>query len=407
MPRLSLIAVPLAALILVSPRVGADPPLTLDRALALARERAPAARAARLRIEEAHGQLAGARPLLAANPMLSGGLGRRRDAAGGGSLEARIELVQPIELGGQRGARIGAARAAVSAATADAEAAVLELQVDVAAAFYRALAARERARIAATAEATATRSVQALERRHQLGDVAVLDVNVAKTARARAFAQARAAVGLHHAAEADLRGLLGLAGDAAIALAGDLRDPRRYQLEALVERSKDRPEIRALLAEADQAHAEAALGRAARWPTVGLGAAYERDDGADVVLGVASLELPLFSRGQALRATGAARARRLGLEADASRARAVIQVRAAHAVYEERLRAARALEEALPLADENDELARKSHEAGQLSLADWLVVRRDALETRLAYVDELLAAAEAGIVLAARAGVSP
>jgi cobalt-zinc-cadmium efflux system outer membrane protein len=407
---LAIVVPTILVLVLPSRPLLADPPLTLDRALALARERGPTAHAARLRIEEARGQIAGARPLLGANPTISGGLGRRlgKDAATEASaFEGHVELLQPIELGGQRGARRAAASAAVAAAAASAEATILALEAKVATAFYQALAATQRGQVLEAAEAVASRSAQALERRHQLGDVPVLDVNLAKAVRARAFAQVRAAAGERLQAEADLRRLLGLAGDVPLVPAGDLRDRRRYQLEALVERAQDRADVRALIAEAEQAQAQAALGRAGRWPTLGLGAAYERDDGADVVLGLLSVELPVFARGQELDVTGKARARRLRLEADAGRSSAVMAVRTAHAIYQERLRGARALEEALPLVAENEDLARKSYEAGQLSLADWLVVRRENVETQLAFVDELLATAEAGIAVAASAGISP
>ena len=48
------------------------------------------------------------------------------------------------------------------------------------------------------------------------------------------------------------------------------------------------------------------------------------------------------------------------------------------------------LEEAVPLVEGTEELARKSFEAGQLSLAEWLVVRREAVETRLDYLEQAL-----------------
>lgn len=404
-----LAAAPCAALLMIAPALRADPPLTLDRALALAREQSPLARAARLRIDEARGLLAGAQPLLADNPSVSGGLGRRR--SGGSfaahSLEGNLELVQPIRLGGERAARLDGAKAAIGAETASAAATVLQIETQVALAFYRALGAGERANLGQLAEANALLSVQALERRHRLGDVPVLDVNVAKTARARASAHMRAAQAARLAAESELRRLLGLAPEAPLALAGDLYDRRRYPLDQLMARAQDRPDVRALLAEVQQAEAEAALGRAARWPTLGLGAAYARDQGDDIFLGLLEIEVPLFAHGQQQRAVGEARAQRLRLEAANTRASALIAVRAAHAVYREHDQAAQTLAEALPLALENDELAQKSYEAGQLSLADWLVVRRDTVDTRLEYITQQVAAAEAGVALAASAGVSP
>jgi cobalt-zinc-cadmium efflux system outer membrane protein len=165
--------------------------------------------------------------------------------------------------------------------------------------------------------------------------------------------------------------------------------------------------VRRQLAEARQAQAEAAMGDADRWPGVSLGAAYERDEGADIVLGILGLQLPLFQRGQGERAVGQARARRLRLEAEAATRSGAAVIQAAQAAHEQRLAAARALETVLPSLDGTEELARKSHEAGQLSLAEWMVVRREAVETRLEYLQQLLGAAEAGVALANLAGVSP
>jgi cobalt-zinc-cadmium efflux system outer membrane protein len=51
----------------------------------------------------------------------------------------------------------------------------------------------------------------------------------------------------------------------------------------------------------------------------------------------------------------------------------------------------------LPGLDENERLARRSFEVGELSLPDLLVVRREFLETRLQYLDALGDAAVASI----------
>ena len=179
-----------------------------------------------------------------------------------------------------------------------------------------------------------------------------------------------------------------------------------YDLALLLRRAGDCPETRALLAEARSARAEEDLGRAERWPRLGIGAAFEREGSEDVLLGTLSLELPIFQRGQGLRASAQARARRLTQQAEAARRSAQAAVRAAFGALEERLAAVRALEEVLPLVQDNEALAAKSYEAGQLSLADWMVVRREALETRSDHVDRLLDAAEARVALALAAGVS-
>jgi outer membrane protein, heavy metal efflux system len=403
-------ALAVCSLLTASVHAQPAPGLTLDRALELMRA-GPAAQALRLRADEARGQLVGARRL-GDNPSLTGALGPRLGAAGESRrIEGAVDLMVPLDLAGQRGARVRGAEAALAAEQAGAEAALRRAEAELALAFFRTLAGGQRERVAAAAEADARQAADALARRHQLRDVALLDVNIGRGVLARATALRESARADRLGGEAELQRLL--AGAPAsddgrpLALAADLRDQRRFSLPALLARAQDRADVRALLAEAQEARAEVDLGRAARWPRVALGASYERDEGADVVRGVLNLELPLFERGQGLRAAGAARARRLALEAEVARRGAVINVRGAHAAHQARLAAAQTLEQALPLMDQNDELARKGYQAGELSLAAWMLVRREALDTRLEYLDRLLEAAEAGVALAAAAGVSP
>jgi cobalt-zinc-cadmium efflux system outer membrane protein len=412
MPRRSLpaSAAIMAACWFVQPGAArAQNQLTLEQALAVAREKAPAVQAARLEIEEARGRVTTARPLFATNPALGGAVGKRF-AGGAGpdlGLEARVELSQSLELGGQRAARLAGARAALDGGVATAEAVLRETEAAVAQAFYRALHAAERLKLATSVEDALRSSAEALDRRFRAGDVPALQLNVAKTAHARAAAQVRDARAREVAALADLRRLLGLDPAASLSVAGDLREQKRYELAELLTRAGDRPDARALLAQAREARAGEALGRAERWPGVGVGAIYERHEGADILLGALTLELPLFQTGAGLRQTADARARRLGLAAEASRRSAIGAVQAAYAVHQHRLAAVSTLAEVLPLVTDNLDLARKSYESGQIALTEWLLVRREALEAMSAYTDELLEAAEAGIAVALAAGVSP
>jgi len=55
--------------------------------------------------------------------------------------------------------------------------------------------------------------------------------------------------------------------------------------------------------------------------------------------------------------------------------------------------------------DENDALARRSFEVGQISLPELLLVQRELVETRLEYLNRQLEVAEAAIEQDAAAGV--
>ena len=400
-------AAALAATVLVWPWIGLteERTLTLDQAFALARERAPVLTSARTRVDEARGRLLGASALLRENPILESGAGLRR-AAQRDSLDVAVGLAQTLELGGRRGARIAAAEADVARASAGGDDALRLVLRDVALAFHRALHAAERLVLATAAERLAAETLRVAERRHAAGDVPILDVNVARTALARARSGRGAAEALRDTGLGELNVLLGLGPPESVAGArGDLAALRTFDLGELLTSARDHPDLSALQAEIREAEAGERLGGAMRWPDLGLGLRYEREEGASVGLGTLSLTLPVFERGQGLRAESSARARRLRQELEAGRRAAEVEVRAAFAAYGRRVEAARELERnAVPLLDENETLARRSYEAGALGLIELLLVRRESLEAREEYLERLLDAAVAGIELEASAG---
>ena len=61
--------------------------------------------------------------------------------------------------------------------------------------------------------------------------------------------------------------------------------------------------------------------------------------------------------------------------------------------------------EALPSLADNEILARRSFEEGEIGLAELLLVRREAFELRNVYTERLLQAAIADIELQFQAGV--
>jgi cobalt-zinc-cadmium efflux system outer membrane protein len=397
----------MAGVAALGPRAGAaqDGTFTLDQALARARERAPALVAARAQVDEARARLVGASVLLHDNPVVDGAAGPHQNGSGF-LTDYEVGVSQTFEVAGQRGARMDGAEAGVArelAATDDATRRVLR---DTAAAFLRGLYAAEQLRLAEAAQALAVETRQLAERRHQAGDIAVLDVNVATAAQARARADVEGRRAAQTAALGELRLLLGMAAHEPLALRGDLRDRQRFELGALLERAPERPDLQALQADGRAADADQRLGAAAQWPTVGLGARYHKDQGENVALGGVTLGLPVFERGQGARAEAAARSRRVEFALEAGRREVDVEVRTAFEVYERRAAAVDALErDALPGLDDNQTLARRSYEAGQLSLAEFLLIRRELLGTRVEYVDRLLEAALAGVDLEASAGV--
>jgi len=378
--------------------------LTFAQALAQARERAPAVLIARARIDEARGRLAGARVRFRENPTIDAATGPRFTEAGTLN-DVDLGISQIFETGGQRSARIAGAQAAISAETASAADAARIAVRDVALAFARAVHAQERVVLLSRAEDLASGIVTVAERRFAAGDIAVLDVNVARTARSRAQAARFAADAARRAAVGELQQLLGVSAERTV-VDGTLQRPQGADLQRLIATVNDRPDIRALQASIADAESDLRLGRGLRRPDVGIGARMKREEGHHAVLGELVLTLPVFNRGQELQSVGAARASRLRVELDARRNAALAELRTLYEVAVTRESALAAIEqESLAALDENERLASRSFDVGQISLPEMLLIRREIVETRLEYLDRLLEAAEAALARDAAAGV--
>ena len=287
--------------------------------------------------------------------------------------------------------------AAVAATTRD----VLQTAATL---FYQALYAAERIRYLAASTDLAERIFDVADRRVRAGDLAVLDVNVARAARARARAE-------REAGEAEQAAVLGALGvllrmDGPVAVRGDLGVTLPPDLATLTQSVEQRPELRVLEAAIRETDADLALAKALARPNYGLGLRYQREGGDQIVLGGLTVTLPMFSKGQEVGATGAARGARLRAELDAVRTRVRIELQSVVAAYERRVAAARVLEtEALPGLDDTDALTTRSFDAGQIGLPDVLLIRRELLDTRFQYLSALLEAALARVAVDATAGV--
>jgi outer membrane protein, heavy metal efflux system len=379
--------------------------MTLDQALARARQRAPQILAAQDRIDEARGRLRGASILLQENPTFEVSAGPRLSQSGNVT-DYDVSLGQSFELGGRRASRIAGAQAAVERETATSRDVLRRLLRDVSFGFVRSLAAKERLRLAEASSTIAAELFQSMNRRYQAGDVPILDVNLARNSAARARAEVSSAQAAYASAVGDLRVLLGMSAIESLDLTGDLHDRRRFDLPPLLAHAGERPDLRALEAERREAQADVRLGDGLRWPTIAPAFSYKRDSGDRVVQGGVSFTLPAFSRGQELQVVGQARGRRLDRELDATRRSIAVEVSTAYDVYNHQVAAVEELErDALPSLDENETLARRSFEEGEIGLAELLLVRRDAFETRTVYLERLLDAAIAGVELEFRAGV--
>lgn len=367
--------------------------LTLDDVLARARTRAGAVTVARARVAEVEAGTVDAALRLRENPVIEVAAGPRSGAAGP-STAFEIGAFQQFENGGRRAARVAGAAAATDRARADADEIVRHTAFEAALAFVEGIAARERLHLAEEADAVSRDLLAATERRHALGDIAAIDLNLARIEAARTGAALRAARAELTAAVGTLRAVLQIAAAEPIELRGTLELPPPPSIEELRPALLARSDLAAMRAEVREAEAEIQMARALGRADLGVRVAYEREDASNVVLGGLTVALPAFQRGQGLLAAGSARASRARIELEMRAERAEAELDSAYAAYSQRVDAADTLaREALPNVADNEALARRSYEAGELNLMEMLLLRRDALDTRMTLIDRRLDAA--------------
>lgn len=390
----------------ISPSIaGQETTLTLGQAMDLARQRAPLILSAKGRIEEARGRLAGALVRFRDNPLIEFDAGPR--FLPNGRLAAiDVGVSQNLELGGKRDARIEGAQAGIARETAVSEDTLRGLLRDVGSAFLRALWAEKRLSLLQSSEKLAADFLATAQKRRDAGDIADLELNLAKTSAVRARSEVRGATVDLTEALGDLRVFLGMNAEERIAIRGDLSEKKDYDIKFLLAASAERPDMKAIAAELREAEAEVRLGNSFQWPELAVGGKYTRDEGDNIVQGGVKITLPIFSKGQELQAVGNARAARLRTDLEALRRAARSEVKTAFAIQEFREETVEELEKtALPSLEENDELAKRSYEEGELGLAELIFLRRENLETRLLYANSLLEAALSSLNLEFKAGV--
>lgn len=376
---------------------------SLADVLSRAREQAPEVVSARLALEEARGRLAGASVRFQSNPDVEALIGPRH-ATDSRFTDFELGVAQMFEPGARRSARIDGANAALAQSTATIDEVTRTVLRLAASAYYRTVHANERIRLLTSASDVASSVYTAADRRFRSGDIAVLDVNIARAARARVGAAREAAEAERSLATGELRRLLRIDGD--VIVEGSLPRLDQADLVAALQSAGQRPELRMLEAGIREAEAELRLGSSFSKPEYGFGLKYSREEGDQIMLGGMKVTLPMFSKGQEQRITGAARASRLRADLEAARTRVQLEVRAAFDAYTRRLAALRLLEtDAVPGLDENEQLTTRSFEVGQIGLPDLLLIRREILDTRAQYLDALLEAALARLDLEASAAL--
>lgn len=382
--------VALALLLAVDARADARPPLDLASALALARKNNPGLDAARRKVAEARGDVTQASVLLVENPELDVAIGPRfLDNPGTGrSLALEVGISQKLEIAGQRGHRVDRTSNDLAATEADTEVAARTLDLAVATAFFQALAATERARIAEEHEALARELFEISKARFDRGAIGPLEANGSRVRLAEAIRQELKARGEVVTTRIRLATLLAVP-DGIPALAGELPTrPTTSVAELTTAALERRPEIVAAARRTRAARAAGGLARASAWPDLRIGARFATEEASAAVLGTFSVPLPFFQRQQGERERAEAAVLRLEAEERATRAEVMAQVREAGVELDRASRTLGLYDDAvLESLEENVELLKRMLDAGKVAPAEVIVLQRELLEGRVGYLE--------------------
>lgn len=375
LPLLVAIAWPCAAL-----AQGQPAPLTLAGAIELVLERGPTLGAARHEAAAHDGAVrqAGAIP----NPELSG-LVEGRDSA---ARTTTIQLSQPIELGGKRGARVAAAERGRDAALAELRGARGELRAATGAAFHEALAAQEAERLARSSLEIAASALDAAARRVAAGKNSPVDEARARIAAASARIELVQAGGELANARRRLAALWGGSPNDFGPVEGRLEAiPEAAPLAHLMERLAQSPQLARARIEVERRRALSQLERARRIPdlTVSVGSKRDAQFGRSQATVGLALPLPLFDRNQGNLQEALQRTGKAADELAAAEARLAGELEQAHGhLAAARSKLAILQNEIVPGAQGAFDAARKGFEYGKFNFIDVVDAQRTLVQAQ-------------------------
>lgn len=373
------LAQPAAAMSASAQQRAAAAPLTLASAVQLALENNPEISAARREIDAAEG----ARTQAGAyqNPTL--GLeveDVRRD-----SRTTTVMLSQPFELGGKRAARMAVAERTVDLADAQLATRQAGLRASVTAAFFAALVAQERVRLAQTALELASIGSQTAGKRVLSGKVSPVEEIRAKVAEANVRLELVQAQGELQTSLQELRALTAHSVHIEVLDGNVLALPMLPAQAALQERMAQAPMLRQAQLEVRRLGALATLENTKRVPDITVSAGVQRaqDQGrSQAVIGI-SVPLPFFDTNRGGIAEALGRRDKAEDEARSVELRLLADVAAAlqrHATARAEVQALQS--EILPGAQSAFDAARKGFELGKFDYLETLDAQRTLLQAR-------------------------
>jgi cobalt-zinc-cadmium efflux system outer membrane protein len=387
--------------------------LSLDEALRRAEDANPRLRAAQAEAATLEGQLDDARALLWNNPTGAGEIGRRSVPNEARQREYLVGISQAFEIAGQQGYRREEAEQSLAAYREEIGELRRQVRAEVSRRFLAVLALQtridtERAVLKLTEDSSAV-----VDKRFRAGEDTRLQANLAEVEADRARNEVRSLEEQLVLTRAELATLLQLPPAELPAVRGELvASAPPYTLEQLLGTVNTRPQFRAFGHREEAARKRLALERASVYPDVTLGVGTGREGSSEarenLTLFTVSVPLPLFRRN----ATGIGRASsdltRTQIEREVALRDARAQVTALWRTFESlRTRVARLRGSVLPRLDENQKLSQRALRAGEIGIAELLLVNRQLLDAQRDFYAALTEYETTRVTLEEAAGWTP
>lgn len=390
--------------------------LDLPTAVTRALQKNPEVQATRHALGLAQGRVQQAELLFQTNPLISVEANYRnrrfRESTGRSTADATVQLLQEVEIAGQRGHRRQAAAKHLEYAERVITNAERLLQREVMRAFYELLAAQERIQAQQHTLQTRETLLFAGRERYAAEDISVLEFDTLQLDTDQARARLLNRKQEHVLAEKQLRLLLGPGVGKPLVAVGDLfsipaqhsvREPLPSREELMACALEHRPDYQAARLKVTTREAELDLARANRVPNISLGPLYKFDDEDQVVGGALTIPLPLFNRNAhaitaALANVENARqqlqARTLAVQhnvvAASERLQLALQQRAVYGkTYRDKL-------------GQSENFTQQAYEAGEVSIFEFSVTLERLTQARSRGLDAALSALQASAELAAQ-----
>jgi cobalt-zinc-cadmium efflux system outer membrane protein len=368
-----------------TPPLSRTSPLTLEQAQELAAARSFELSAARHEVEASDGEVRQAGAFR--NPELTSTIEDTRSA----TRTTTTTLGFPVELGGKRAARIGAAersRALSSARWAEARA---TLRAEVTSAYFLTVVAQERARLAADSAQLAERAGNAVGKRVTAGKTSPVDATRSRVDTANARLETAEATAELRSARQRLAALWGDAEPNFDEVAGDLEaEPRRPPADELLQQVDAAPGLVASRLEVDRRKALEGVERSKVVPDmlVSIGARRDNELGrTQAVIGV-SIPLALLDRNQGAVHEATMRTAKAQDEYEARRIRLVVEVSEAATKLATARASLQAIREVvLPAAQQAHDASTTGFEAGKFGFLEVLDSQRSLLQARARYLN--------------------